>query len=64
VTLSDGALDRIVAGGSTVFRPGGGGAEVANAAIGVAVAVGVVIMLVTKDPFQIPIRDLSGIRKF
>jgi hypothetical protein len=64
VKLSDAAIDRIVAGGSTVFRPGGGGSEVANAAIGVAVAVGVVIMLVTKDPFQIPIRDQSGIRKF
>lgn len=64
VRLSDGALDRIVAGGSTVFRPGGHVGEVANAAIGVAVAVGVVIMLVTKDAGRIPIRDMSGLQKF
>ncbi len=62
VTLSDHALDRIIAGGSTVFSPHGGGGETAN--IGVAVAVGIVIMLVTKDPFRIPIRDNSGLRKF
>ncbi len=64
VKLSDGALDRIVAGGGAVLRPGGGG-ETANAAIGVAVAVGVVIMLVTRDPERVvDISDHSGVQKF
>ena len=48
-TLSDAALDRIVAGGSTAVRPSGGSDEIANAAISMAVAVGVAILLVTKD---------------
>lgn len=64
VKLSDGAVDRIIAGGNAVLRPGGGG-ENANAAIGIAVMVGVVIMLVTRDPEKvIDIRDRSGLQKF
>lgn len=63
VKLSDRALDRIIAGSNSVIRPGGGG-QPASIAVGVGVGVAVVIMLVTKDPFQIPIRDFSGLQKF
>jgi len=62
VQLSDKAFERIVAGGSsTIFDPG----TVMNP-IAVAVAVGVVIMLVTKDAgiVRIPVKDRSGIAKF
>lgn len=61
IKLSDAAIDRIVAG-SSVFRPSGGG-EVMNP-VAVAVAVGVVIMLVTRDANAIPILDRSGLQKF
>jgi hypothetical protein len=62
VQLSDKAFERIVAGGSsTIFDPG-----VAMNPIAVAVVVGVVIMLVTRDAeiVQIPVKDRSGIAKF
>jgi len=62
VRLSDQAFERIVAGASsTVFDP----SEVMNP-IAVAVAVGVVIMLVTRDAelLNLPIRDRSGLAKF
>lgn len=60
--LSDKAFERIVAGGSSViYNPG----TVMNP-IAVAVAVGIVIMLVTRDAelVNIPIKDRSGIAKF
>jgi hypothetical protein len=62
VRLSDQAFERIVAGASSaVFDP----SEVMNP-IAVAVAVGVVIMLVTRDAelLNLPIRDRSGLAKF
>jgi hypothetical protein len=60
--LSDKAFERIVAGGSsTIFDPG-----TAMNPIAVAVAVGVVIMLVTRDADFVrnPVKDRSGIAKF
>ena len=45
VTLSDAALDRIIAGGKAVLEPIDDTDEVASAAIGVAAAVGVVIAI-------------------
>jgi hypothetical protein len=62
VQLSEKAFDRIVAGGgSAIFDPG----KVMNP-IAVAVAVGIVIMLVDKNAelARIPIKDRSGIVKF
>lgn len=62
VQLSDRAFERIVAGGSSaIFDPGSVMSPVA-----VAVAVGIVIMLVTRDAelARIPIKDRSGIAKF
>lgn len=62
VQLSDKAFERIVAGGSsTIFDPG-----LAMNPIAVAVVVGVVIMLVTRDAeiTRIPIKDRSGLAKF
>jgi hypothetical protein len=61
VKLTDGAIDRIVAG-SAAFRPSGGG-EAMNP-VALAVAVGIVIMLVTRDANAIPISDRSGLQKF
>lgn len=62
VQLSDKAFDRIVAGGgSAIFDPG----SVMNP-IAVAVAVGIVIMLVDRDAelANIRVKDRSGIVKF
>lgn len=62
VQLSDRAFERIVAGGSSaIFGPG-----MVMHPIAVAVAVGIVIMLVDKNAelARIPIRDRSGIAKF
>lgn len=48
VRLSDAALDRIVAGSSTVAKPNHGTNEVENAAIAVAVAVGVRCSIISR----------------
>jgi len=64
VELSDAAIDRLVAVGSGgIRRPGG---EVENPAVVVAVAVGVLIMLVDKPAeFEVlAIRDRSGRANF
>lgn len=64
VELSDAAISRIVAGGNSVIRPHDG-SEVQNP-IAVAVAIGIVIMLVDDETLKgrIPITDRSGLQKF
>ncbi len=60
VKLSDAAHDKIIAGSaSTIYDPG-----IAMNPIAVAVAVGIVIMLVDKNSFRQEIQDFSGTTKF